>query len=326
MPQDSIAYAVGRVRATARKPLGQAQIDRLLAASSYEEALRILQEMGWAEADGQSVEQISLKMMESACQKLREISPDVQASDAFLLRHDAQNLKALLKARVLGVKPEGLSHCGTIPVDLLAHAVNEHSYKKLPPAFEIAMEALEKSIALQPDPMLIDLHLDKALYTMLVQRMKKVKSKDIKAYFAAKADFQNAQAFLRLKTMDNPRLKLADFLLPGGKLAPAVFEQAWDKPERLEAHYKPYGKAVQAALLRAIRDYKAIPALEKAGEDFLLDLFRPQRYEPYAIEVLVGWLLAHERETAAVRLILAGKLNGFGQDIIRERLREAYGQ
>jgi V/A-type H+-transporting ATPase subunit C len=55
-------------------------------------------------------------------------------------------------------------------------------------------------------------------------------------------------------------------------------------------------------------------------------LFRPLRNEPFAVEVLIGWLLAHEREAGAVRLIMAGKLNGFSQEAIRERLRDAYGR
>ena len=75
-----------------------------------------------------------------------------------------------------------------------------------------------------------------------------------------------------------------------------------------------------------MKNASRLPALEKAADDYLISLFRPQRYDPYAIEVLIGWLLAHEREAGAVRLILAGKLNGFDEGLIRERLREAYGR
>ena len=49
------------------------------------------------------------------------------------------------------------------------------------------------------------------------------------------------------------------------------------------------------------------------------------RFDPFSIEVLIGRLLAHEREAAAVRLIMAGKLNDFPVAMIRERLREVYG-
>ena len=40
---------------------------------------------------------------------------------------------------------------------------------------------------------------------------------------------------------------------------------------------------------------------------------------------LVGYLLAEEREAGAVRLVMAGKQNGFDMEAIRERLRDLYG-
>ena len=40
---------------------------------------------------------------------------------------------------------------------------------------------------------------------------------------------------------------------------------------------------------------------------------------------IVGYLLAVEREASAVRLVMAGKQNGFDMDAIRERLRDLYG-
>ena len=40
---------------------------------------------------------------------------------------------------------------------------------------------------------------------------------------------------------------------------------------------------------------------------------------------VVGYLLAVEREAGAVRLVMAGKQNGFDMEAIRERLRDLYG-
>ncbi len=42
-------------------------------------------------------------------------------------------------------------------------------------------------------------------------------------------------------------------------------------------------------------------------------------------ERLIGHLLMRQRESAAVRLVMAGKENRFPEDIIRERLRGLYG-
>ena len=326
MPQSSIAYAVGRVRAAARKPLGEAQLERLLSAAGYDEALRLLGEMGWPDPQGLNVEQLSVQMLEQACSRLREITPDPMLTDTFLLRHDAQNLKSLFKARILGVKADGLSDCGTIPLDTLHHAVTEHIYKKLPPAFESVMKALEKSIALEVNPMEIDVRIDQALYGMIEQRLKSSKSQPSKDYFAGKADLYNAIAYLRLNAMQTNDIKFEDILLPGGTINKKGWLEIAVKPEKLASSFRKYGKTIQLRLMKAQQDAKEVPALEKAADDYLLGLFRPMRNDPFSIEVLIGWLLSHEREASAVRLIMAGKLNDFPQELIRERLREAYGR
>lgn len=326
MPQPSIAYAVGRVRAQAAKPLGEAQLERLLNAASYQDARHTLAEMGWIGAEEEDITQLSVRMQEAACQKIREITPDPVLTDAFLLRYDAQNLKALLKARILGEQPESVSLCGTIATDILRHAVTERVYNKLPGEFAKAMQTLDKSMALRVNPMEIDARIDQALYLMIGDKLKKSTSKAAHDYFSSKADLQNAVTFLRLSHMKGTGIPLKDLLLPGGSIAQAVWLNLLDKPEKLPRLFAAYGEEVKAAVMAAASDNKVIPSLEKAADDYLLSIFRPYRHEPFAIEVLIGWLLSHERAAGAVRLIMAGKRNGFSREIIRERLREAYGR
>ena len=324
MPQPSIAYAVGRVRAPVNRPLSGEQLERLLAAQDYKEARQMLSEMGWPDAPNMDIQQISVSRLEKTCKLIRDLSSDPQLTNCFLLRHDAQNLKTLLKARILKETPDALSACGTIPIPVLEHAVNEHVYSKLPPPLREAMDDLEKSTALQADPMKIDVRIDQALYLMISERVKEINSPAIREYFTAKADLQNALAFLRVRGASLPGLTFLQMMLPGGRIDAAAWASLQKDPEGLAQKLIPYGKKVRAAADLALHDKNALPALEKAADDFLMTMFRPSRFEPFAIEVLAGYLLALERETAAVRLILSGKLNGFSMDMIRERLREAY--
>lgn len=325
MPQSSIAYAIGRVRAAAKKPLGEAQFERLLSAGSYQEALQILGEMGWSDAPGKTVEQLSVSRLSQACRQMRALTTEQSLTDAFLLRHDAQNLKALFKARILGIEPELLSDCGTIPVDTLRHAVNEHLYNRLPPEFAEVMETLEKRVTQSVNPMEIDVRIDQALYGKIIKMVQGSKSAAAKKYFRNKIDLHNVLTLLRLKSMNNGHLRFSDLMLPGGNIKPRKWETYQERPEALVSDLRAYGNDVRDALQKAIQDSGKIPALEKAIDDYLLELFTPMRFEPFSIEVLIGRLLAHEREAAAVRLIMAGKLNDFPVEMIRERLREVYG-
>lgn len=325
MPQSSIAYAIGRVRAAAKKPLGEAQFERLLSAADYQEALQILGEMGWSDTPGKTVEQLSVGRLSQACRQMRELTTDQNLTDAFLLRHDAQNLKALFKARILGIEPELLSDCGTIPVDTLRHAVNEHLYNRLPDEFAEVMETLEKRVTQSVNPMEIDVRIDQALYGKITKMVQGSKSAAAKKYFRNKVDLHNVLTLLRLKAMKNDSLRFSDLMLPGGSIKARKWEAFQERPEALAAALGAYGNGVWDALQKALQDSARIPALEKAIDDHLLELFTPMRFDPFSIEVLIGRLLAHEREAAAVRLIMAGKLNDFPVAMIRERLREVYG-
>lgn len=324
MPQPSIAYAVARIRSLAKQPLAGAQLERLLGASDYQEARHILSDIGWADAEIQGVEAASVSMMERTCRLVRSLSTDPLMTDSFFLRHDAQNLKSLYKARILGTEPEGLSSCATIPVAVLSHAVSERVYSKLPGAFKKAMNELEKQTALKVSPMLIDVRIDQALYQEISDRLKDHPSVLAREYFRVKADIINALTFLRLREISQAGLRFGSLLVPGGLITPGMWRRVEENPERLPRLFARYGHRLHSAFVKAMSDQKALPALEKAADDYLISLFRPYRNEPFSVEVLLGHLLALERETAAVRLILAGKLNGFEPELIRERLREAY--
>lgn len=324
MPQPSIAYAVGRIRSLAKQPLAGAQMERLLGAADYQEARHILSDIGWADVEVQGIDAASVALMERTCRLVRALSTDPVLTDSFFLRHDAQNLKLLYKARILDTQPEGLSACGAIPIHDLAHAVAERVYTKLPDAFKKAMNELEKQTALKANPMMIDVRIDQALFQEIADRLKDHPSELARKYFQVKADIVNALTFLRLRDINQAGLRLDNLLVPGGIITPGIWRRIEESPERLPQQFARYGPRLYNAFQKGMTDRKVLPALEKAADDYLLSLFRPYRNEPFAIEVLVGHLLALEREAAAVRLILAGKLNGFEADLIRERLRETY--
>ena len=326
MPQMSIPYAVGRIRVLQRDMLDKTRLERLLSAASFTEAQKALSEIGWANVEGTDYEQASLKHVEKACKLVRAITPEPGITDCFLLRYDIHNLKTLLKSRALGEKAAYLSECGTLPVSLLAHVVAEHSYKKLPPVLREAMEALEKHLAVQPDAMEIDIRLDHAMYRMVFQELQNEKAPLVLQYFKARVDILNAVMLLRAKAMGRDGTFLKLVLIAGGTHSMETWQNTAQNTEKLPRLLGAYGHSVVSAAQDALLDSGKLPALEKAMDDALLSLFTPYRMAPLSLEPIIGYLLAAEREAAAVRLILAGKANGFSPEAIRERMRELYGR
>ncbi len=326
MPQLSIPYAVGRISVLKKDALDTSRLERLLSAPSLREAQRALSEIGWDSGEGLDYEQLSTKRVEKACKLVRDLSPEPDVTDCFLLRYDIHNLKTLLKARCLHEKPEYLSECGTLPLSKLIHSVTEHVYKEIPSILSKAMAELEKRLAVQPDAMEIDVALDHALYDMIFEKLAHKNAPVVRRYFQAKVDMVNTLMILRSKAMGKDEAFLQRILLTKSSHPVDTWIKAAASPEKLPNLLFVYGKSVIAAAQAAVLDYKKLPALEKVMDDYLLSLFTPYRIASLALEPIIGYLLAVDREAAAVRLILAGKANGFPQEAIRERMRELYGR
>ena len=268
-------------------------------------------------------EQLAADRVNQAAQDARALSPDPALVDCFLYAYDAANLKMLLKARLLGLSAPALSDCGTIPADALRHAVTDHRYSTLPAAFRDAMNRLEQNIVTGIDPMSIDVAIDRAMYQLIFSRLKGTHSPVTLQYFRGHVDLLNAVALLRVRQMKNDEAFFMSVLLDGGTIRAQSWRLCFAQPDMLSAMLAPYGASVTEAAKNAVMDGKRLPALEKAMDDALLELYRPFRFQ-ICPERAAAYFLAVQRETAAVRLILAGKQNGFDAENIRERLRDLY--
>lgn len=323
MAQPSVYFSAGRLTMLQRNVLDAAGLERLLSTASLAEARRTLSELGWTGADLNDPEQLAADRVNHAAQEARALSPDPTLVECFLYTYDAANLKMLLKARLLGISAPALSDCGTIPADTLRHAVTDHRYSTLPNAFRDAMNHLEQGIVAGIDPMSIDVAIDRAMYQLIFNRLHGTHSPVTLQYFRGRIDLLNAVALLRVRQMKKDEAFFMNVLLDGGSIRAQSWRLCFAQPDMLSAMLAPYGAAVTEAAKNAVLDAKHLPALEKAMDDALLSLYRPFRFQ-ICPERAAAYLLAVQRETAAVRLILAGKQNGFDAENIRERLRDLY--
>ena len=322
MPQDSIYYAIGRLSVMQKNRLDASKLERLLQAPTAQDARRALSEIGWS--DEGSYEQMAAGHVESACRLARQLTTDEKIVDCYLLRYDVNNLKMLLKARCLGIEAEGLSLCGVYPVDTLRHAAAEHNYNPLPEALKKPLDELEKRLALNVNPLDIDVTLDKALYDAIFAWLPKGE-RTARQYFIAKVDILNLVMALRALHMGKNEQFLKGLLLSGGQVSAETWLKTYKTPEKLPLLLHRYGGKVYQAAISAQMDHRKIASLERAMDDHLLAVYTPYRREMDKPQRIIGYLLMREREAAAVRLIMAGKTAGFAPEKIRERLRDLYG-
>lgn len=328
MPQPSYAYACARLSALNKRLIEPQTIQRMLDGTASD-AMRALSDVRYgnlSDATEADTERMIEREMTDAMQEVRELSPNPAITDLFLLRADVQNLKVLLKARLLNQSEPVFTPGGLFDRDTLTAMVRDRQYEALPEIIRDAMIALEKKLEIRVEPQTVSIALDRAYLRNALKSSEK--HPVFSQYFRAMADFDNVLTFLRLRAMGASIETLDEVILPeGGIQYPDLYnayEFSFDSLNRI------LGKSVcpEALLagLNAMQRTGSISEVEKARDNYLVSLLSEHKYESETIYPIVGYYLAKEREGRAVRLIITGKRNGLSDSVIRERLVKLYGE
>lgn len=328
MPQPSYTYANARLAALS-KHLVDASTIRRMADGSLSDAIRTLQDLrygGMGDGSDVSVEQLIDNELNEATEEIRALSPKPETTDLFLLKNDVQNLKMLLKARMLGMQDPALCAGGVYEWDALREMVREQSYDALPMAIAEEIRALEKQLAVRVDPQQISVALDRAYlkYALIATKNDKV----LRQYFCAMCDFDNVLTYLRVRAMGGSKEMLDDLLLPEGGIRKQqlmeTFDLSFEYLNRILA-----SSVCREPLLMGLNSMQHsgnIGDVEKARDNYLISLFTAHRYETDSIYPVIGYYLAKERESRAIRLIVTAKRNQLSDAVITERLVTLYGE
>jgi len=143
-------YAVTRVHNQEQNMLDRADLDRLLAAKTTGEALRLLREKGWGSPELPEGDVDALIAFERArtWALVGELAKELKPFDLFRLAADYQNLKAAIKFsnahHAVGDATRYMLPGGTIDPEVLLKAAHEHDFSTLPPEMaEAARRAYE---------------------------------------------------------------------------------------------------------------------------------------------------------------------------------------
>ena len=328
MPQPSYAYACARLSALHKRLLEPQTVQRMLDGS-VSDAMRALSDVRYgnlSDATEADVEQMIEREMTDAMQEVRELSPDPAITDLYLLRADVQNLKVLLKARLLNQSEISFTPGGLYDREMLTAYVKDRQYDALPVIFRDALNALEKRLEIRVEPQMISVALDRAYLAHALKQSEK--HPVFSQYFRALADFDNVLTFLRLRAMGASIETLDDVILPEGGVKYRdlynAYELSFDSLNKVIG-----GSVCKEALLAGLNAMVrtgSIAELEKARDNYLVSLLSAHKYESETIYPIIGYYLAKEREGKAVRLIITGKRNNLSDTVIRERLVKLYGE
>lgn len=329
MPQPSIPYACARVSALSKGLLDQQTIKRM-ADGSLDEAMRTLLDVRYGnlpDATSADCERMIDNTRTQTAAEIRELSPKPAITDLFLLATDIQNLKMLLKARLLGMADAQTETGGLYSCEVLLHAVAEQDYRDFPDPIRESLERLEQKLKVEVEPQQVSIMLDRGYLQHALAVAAREKDEFAATYFRALCDFDNLITFLRMRATGAPREDLKDVLLPVGGIRREDLMNAYELSEEALNHviHDSTARDAIATGLAEMQQTGNIGALERQRDDYLLSLVKAHKHEVLTIYPLLGYLFAREREAKAIRLILTVKRNGLDDAVIQERLCELYG-
>lgn len=314
-------YAVARIRSKELALLGKSDIEQLMNCKTEKEALRFLADKGWGTEGAATAEEILEAERKKTWDLLREMVDDMSVFNAFYVGNDYHNLKAAIKQAYKGIEiPNIYYYDGTIDPEIIKKAINEQDFSLLPEQMrDVAKEAYEIQLH-TGDSQLCDIIIDKAALEAIYTEGKSSGNDLVKQYVelkVAQADINIAIRSVKTgKDKDFLRRALADCeSLDMGRLIDSAMEG-------MEAIYSYLSQTVYSDAVPAIKE--SSQAFERWCDNKIIELIKPQKYNPFTLSPLAAYLLARENEIKTVRILLSGKRNEIADDIIRERLRDMY--
>ncbi len=322
-------YAVGRIRALEARLISLAEMERLLEEETHAEALRALGEFpDYADivsAGDTETEEILDEELRQAYETVCELSLGSKIIRTFRLKYDFQNLKLLLKARLLGTQPEGFSSVGFLSQEQLTRIRDEKTFASDVDPFVgetilAALRRLGENLSLER----IDATLDKFYYELFLKNL--CVNPFLEEYARRTIDLINLRTFCRVQVMGWPEEELNEALLPGGRIERSFFTENFQTP-LADLIAKVTDDAYRKILREALAGYqsrKELSALDRLADDFLIGFLRKAKHYCFGIEPLVGYVVAKENEVMRLRTIVYGKEKSFPEDAVRELLRASY--
>ncbi|NLP13152.1 MAG: V-type ATP synthase subunit C [Clostridium sp.] len=325
-------YAVARIRAIEKGLLDNSKFDRMVEAKTSDEALKVLLEAGYGHAGTEiksvfEYEKLLKDENKKVYELLNELVPGEEIINIFLLANDYHNVKAILKAEFSGQNETSiLIEPGSIPLNKLKLMIKDRNMKEMPDVMKSAIEECIDTYSRTLDPQMIDLILDKACYRHMQNISGSLDSKFLNELILAFVDLTNIKIFLRVRNLKKTWDFLQKVLVPGGTIDTKVFFENFDAP--LESFvqavkHSRYGSLLEKSM-ESINRTGNLTEFEKLSDNFITSFVKKARYITFGIEPLIGYLMAKETEIKNARIIMVGKINNISNDIIRERLREAY--
>ena len=319
-------YASARIRALEGGIADGDRLAHLCEAASARDVLSALSDYGF-EADGGSREEILSRVLRRG---YAEIDAMGGADATAFLRYpyDCNNVKSLIKCARRGASTEGLlfEGMGTVALSEVRRAFEDKQYACFSSHMAEAIPEAEREFSESGNPRRVDLLIDRACFLDMREAAEKSGISLAKELVEARIDLLNLLStvrLLRMKLRAVGEAFLSETLMAGGRIDCGLLLEALrsGSEEELADRVEYTAYSFLAPLLRTSAP---LFEMEKAADDFRMEIAKRAKFLPFGAELMIGYAMALEYEVMNIRILLAGKDAGLSSEVIRERLRRSY--
>ncbi len=311
-------YALGVIRAREVKLLTEKRFEELLSSVGVGELISAMHDTDYGEylrIVGKYEAEKALHAAKVALYNdIEKLIDDFEIMRILRAKYDFHNIKVLLKGKIAEEDfTDKCSSLGSIPVSKLTQIIQEEKYGHLPEYLRIAVEkGIDAYYSDDHNPQRLSFAVDSVMAEMLTSY---TENPFLVKYYKFWVDLTNIKTILRLLFLEKYQ-DLIDFaLLTGGNIGKDTIKKA--KIENSDSLEDLYRGTIYSSLL----EWKdSFSLLEKESERLLILFLKSVAFEAIGVEPVIAYLLIKENEIRNLRIIFIGKMNGVGEDLIKERL------
>lgn len=325
MPQKSVGFAIGNLRARENKLLRKNDMSQFVAAGSTDELAKLLRDKGIGKTETADVPLLLSEETEQMWKYITEYAPDENAFAPFICENDFHNYKAVLKGVIRGREYKDLLILpASVELSVLEKSVKEKRFDVLPEYMRNSAKEAYDILAKSGDSQLADCIIDAGC--MEAQRNLALKSKNliIKDLITVTVFYKNIKAALRA-AKSGRNAQFLDYALTETGVIPKdrLIKAALSGEEEI---LKLLSKETNVGGAGAVKAYKKSPGeFEKYADDKLISVAGKCKFVTIGVEPLIGYMLAKKAEIMDLRIVYSGVKTGQAPEKTLERLRELYG-
>lgn len=317
MKETEYAYAVAYMKTFENKMLTKADMEALINARGYDEALKILSGKGYGgDAQSGDIDEILNAEMRKIWKEAIYATPSEAPLDILKYKNDFHNLKTVLKAFLTNAEWENLMLLpSAVKPEEIYEAVKKADFSDLPEFLRGAAEGGYKMITAGHDGQAAEIYIDKAAFAAMEKAAKG--NAFLEGWVRQNALFADFSIALRAGSRSREFIENAMIPVSGVNLSRLV-----DAAECFDSAADVIGGMGYAE--GAEKAKQSVGEFEKWCDNKKMEYLKSAKNKFFGFEPIMAFILGKEAEIQAVRIILSGHKNEIPAEIIRERLRDLY--